>query len=290
MPRRQWNDGMEIDFDDLSAISSSLEIELYERVIYELMNRQQGVVFGDSFYVSYVNSTTVQVKLGNGLQYDNTQVDPEPKARLLYVASNTNKTITTPDGTHNRIDIVSIKADRAVIQTDTRNMKDVSSGVVTPTTENIESDWSSDLLVTAGTPSASPAVPSTPAGYIKLAEILVTTSTGIANQAAITDKRPRYQKPTSWKQVVAKTAAYTMDSDDDIITGDVSGGAFSITLLPVAGMTGKEIKIIKIDSSGTSLTIQANGSELINGANTQALAVQYEALNLYCDGTAWYIN
>src|SRR5437870_4466599 len=110
MPRSKFGDGQEVAHEDFDSLSGRVEMEVYDRVMYEVLGRQKDVVFGDSFAVSYVNNTTVQVKLGNGIQYDNTQVDPEPMMRRLFVAANTNKTITTPDATNNRIDIICIKA------------------------------------------------------------------------------------------------------------------------------------------------------------------------------------
>lgn len=288
-PRKNWEDGMEIIEGDLSEVSSALELELYDRVLYELMNRQQSVVFGDSFKVSYVNSTTMQVKLGNGFYYDNTQVDPEPQNRALRVASNTNKTIATPHGSLNRYDVVSIAPARAVSDTDTRNFKDAGTGDVSEVTMDIETDWESTLTVTQGTASGSPAVPSTPAGHIKLCEVLVTAVTGISGSGALTDKRPRFAKPSSWSDIQTVIAAYTADLDDEIILCNATSGAFSVTLPAVAVSEGKTFTMKKIDSSANAVTIDGSGSETIDGETTQTLDSQHSSMSIYCDGSAWYM-
>lgn len=293
MPRKFFNDGEEVVYGDLLAISSVLEIELYNRVIYELMRRQQNVVFGDSFTVNYTNSTTLSVIAGNGVQYDNTQVDPEPTTRLLYLPNAVAKTITTPDATNNRIDIISIRANRATLTTQSRNIKSAIDGTVSSVSSVTETDWLSDVLVTAGTPSVSPAIPSTPAGYIKLCEILVTAVTGIASQSAITDKRPRYQR--GGVKVVTKTTAYTIDLDDNTVLANAAGGGFSVTLPKAAdawdstNLIAREYTIVNIGASNT-VTIQANGAETIDGSNTQAMASQYTSLTVYSDGSQWWIR
>lgn len=289
MPRRIWSDGQEVLDGDLSAGSASLEIELYDRIIYEILDRQTSFMFGDSFIVSYINSSTVQVKAGNGFYNDGSQVDPECKNRALYVAANTNKSVTTPDPSQNRIDIICITPARAVIQTATRNYKDPSSGAVAPTTFNIETDWVSTLSVVAGTPSGSPVAPATPAGSVKLAEVLVTASTGISGSSAVTDKRIRYKKPTGTVATRSVSAAATADVDDGVILANAAGGAFSVTLPPVASSSGKRLVIKKIDSSGNAVTVQANAAEIIDGVNTQVISAQYTTIAVICDGSAWYL-
>ena len=293
MPRKIWNDGMEMTYADLSAASSALELEMYDRVLYELMKRQQNVVFGDSFSVTYVNATTVAVKLGNGMYYDNTQVDPEPMTRLLRVATNTNQTLAAADGSHNRIDIVCITPARATSATASRNQKDPNTGVVTLITQNIETDWVSTLSVVSGTPASSPAVPATPAGAIKLAEVLVVATSGLANQAGITDKRPRFRLG-GWSKVTAVTTTYIADQDDDVITANAAGGSFAVTLPTAASCfdsttkLSKKVTVINIGASGT-VTVTGNGSENISDSNTQAIATQYGALTMASNGTQWYL-
>ena len=290
MPRSQFNDGQEIVQGDLNAGSSSrLEMELYDRLIYELMGRQQNLCFGDGFSVTYTNGTTISVKKGSGVYFDNTQVDPEPMTRLLYLPTNTAKTITTPDASQNRIDLVSIAPARAVVATASRNFKDATSGAVSTQTLNVETDWLSLVTITAGTPSGSPAVPSTPAGSIALAQMLVTAVTGLASQSAITDVRIRYRYGNAVAALQAITSNYTVDLDDDVIKVNCNGGAVTVTL-PAASLTAKHrYTIIKIDSSGNALTIAGAGADTIMGSATQSVASQYTSITVYSDGSQWFI-
>lgn len=91
----------------------------------------------------------------------------------------------------------------------------------------------------------------------------------------------------STANVISKTTTYTAAVGDDII--NCSGSAFTITLYPASGNSGKSITIKKTDSSFSNIiTIDANGSETIDGSLTTTLNTQYESLTLYCDGSNWF--
>lgn len=286
MPRNQWNDGEEVVSGDLSGASSVLEMELYDRLIYELMNRQQNVAFGDSFTVSNVNTTTSQVKLGNGVYYDSTQVNPEPKTRLLYIAGNTNVTHTAADGSHDRIDLVVITPARTNLTTATRNTKDAVSGAVTGVSQVVQTDWLSTLAVVAGTPSASPAAPATPAGSLVLAQVLVTTTSGISGAGAYTDKRSRFQKTSSYGAVRSIAASATADSDDETIFCNATSGAIVLTLPLASTVSGKRFTILKTDSTGNTVTVQG---DTISDASTQVLSNQFGSMSVRSNGAQYYM-
>jgi hypothetical protein len=290
MGRQQWNDGQEILDTDLSVATATTEKELYDRVFYQLMKRQQNVVFGDSFLASYVNATTSLVKAGQGFQYDNSQVDPEPLTRLLHVSADTQVTHTAAHATLNRYDIICIKHNRANTVSQNRNKKDAGTGTVSSVSMVIRTDWASDLLVVAGTAAGSPAVPATPAGYMKLTEVLITAATGIAGSGAYTDKRSRYGNPSSWRTTKTLTAAATLDLDDEQVYCNANGGAFAVTLPAASLCAGKTLKLYKTDSSANAITVTAAGADLIIGSATQQLTVQYESLILDCNGTGWYLS
>lgn len=98
------------------------------------------------------------------------------------------------------------------------------------------------------------------------------------------------------KGTSVKTANYTVTTNDNrrVIKCDGSGGAFTVTLLPAetAG-DGFEVTIVKTsDDTATAtgaITIQANGSELIGGANNTRLQAKYAFTKMICDGSAWYV-
>ena len=189
MPRRFFNDGQELTYADLNAISSAIEREIYDRVVYEMLQRTQDAFFGDGFLVEYSAATSVTVNAGLGIQYDNTQSSPEANRRPVYNSAIVTKTLTTPDGVNDRIDIVCVKAARDTEISATRKYKDASDDSVTNQSLVVQTDWEADIIVTAGTPALSPVAPSTPSGYIKIAELLVEAGTGMAGSGAVTDTR-----------------------------------------------------------------------------------------------------
>jgi hypothetical protein len=86
--------------------------------------------------------------------------------------------------------------------------------------------------------------------------------------------------------VVTKTANYTASNRECILV-DASTGAITITLpTPSAGA---EVIVKKIDSTTNSVTIAQSGTESIDGAASQTLNTQWEAIHVISDGTNWYI-
>jgi hypothetical protein len=86
----------------------------------------------------------------------------------------------------------------------------------------------------------------------------------------------------------AKTSNYTLTLADDIVTGSVSGGAFTLTLPSAVGITGKQYILKRTDQTlGTMLNIATTSSQTINGVTTSTLARQYEELIVVSDGANW---
>lgn len=89
------------------------------------------------------------------------------------------------------------------------------------------------------------------------------------------------------KALAAKTATYTILVTDHIIVGNHATVAFTLTLptLAAAGV-GREF-IIK-NKNGAIVTVDANGSETIDGVLTRDLAFM-ESITIVSDGTQWLI-
>jgi hypothetical protein len=189
MPRKIFNDGMEITNQDLSEISSAIEREFNDRALYEVVQRTTDAFFGDSFKVAYVSPTSVQLANGLGFQNDAAAVSPEPSKKALYLPSSSTVNLQSPDGALDRIDIVCVRYAETNEVSASRKYKAPITNVISTQTFVIQKDKLAEVLIVAGTPNASPAVPATPSGYIKIAEMLVSAVTGLSGGGAITDKR-----------------------------------------------------------------------------------------------------
>ena len=89
--------------------------------------------------------------------------------------------------------------------------------------------------------------------------------------------------------VVTKTAAYTITTDNRVILCDATSAAFTVTLPTAVGIEGREFTIVKTDSSVNAVTVDGNGSETINGATTKALSSQWDKVTVVSDGSNWVI-
>ncbi len=272
-----FNEGQEVTRQDLNNLQINKEREFYDRIIYEMLGRNTDAFFEGSFKVTYVDSNTVQVAKGFGFQEDVAQVSPEPTIRPIYLDDDTNIDITAPHGSNPRIDLVCVKADRVVTESETRRYKATLNALPSDTSFDVETDWEADIVITPGTPAGSPAEPAVPAGYIKIAALYVTAITGIANQAAITDTRdlllslPRIASPY---QAIVGTETYCTHETLEAAIDAVAAGsrilivsnidvATAITIdknnLQIESLPGVDITE---DGAATGLIISAAGVRL----------------------------
>lgn len=83
------------------------------------------------------------------------------------------------------------------------------------------------------------------------------------------------------------TAAYSTVAADFTVLGNASSLAITVHLPNASTFPTKIYNVKKIDSSVNVVTISS--VSLIDGANTQALAAQWDSLQLQCNSTAWYV-
>jgi len=88
-------------------------------------------------------------------------------------------------------------------------------------------------------------------------------------------------------------ATYDLTTTDYIlnVTYTTTGAVTSLTL-PTSQVVEGRVIVIKDsggNASGNNITIDTEGSETIDGSATLVLNSDYEAVNLYCDGTNWHI-
>ncbi len=83
------------------------------------------------------------------------------------------------------------------------------------------------------------------------------------------------------------TSNQTLNSANNIVLGDTDGGAFTITL--PAGVDGTHYKISNVGSSGNTLTLTPDGSELLVGANANFDLFDGETLDLSYETTEGWV-
>lgn len=91
------------------------------------------------------------------------------------------------------------------------------------------------------------------------------------------------------KNIITKTAAYTLVEGDDVTLGNATGAAFTVTLPKAALFSGRQFIVKKTDASANAVTIDGDGTETIDGAATVALAVQYQSVTVLSDGSNWHL-
>jgi hypothetical protein len=90
---------------------------------------------------------------------------------------------------------------------------------------------------------------------------------------------------------VAKTTTYTVVASDEnkIIGASASGGAWTLTL-PVSSIsTGMRVVIAKTDTSANAVTITPS-SGTINGETSIELNTPYSMVEVYWNGSTWYVD
>jgi hypothetical protein len=87
---------------------------------------------------------------------------------------------------------------------------------------------------------------------------------------------------------IVSGSTYTLGNDVVLIC-DATAQNVTINLPAASGLDGRTYYVKKIDSTAHTCTIDANGSELIDGALTLVLATQWTAVTLITEGTTWYI-
>lgn len=93
-------------------------------------------------------------------------------------------------------------------------------------------------------------------------------------------------------QTATKTANYTVvEADrDKLFLVDATSGSLTVALLAAATAgDGFQIAVKKTDSSINTVTIDANGTETIDGNLTLTLSNQNEVAILTSNGTQWYV-
>jgi 1,6-anhydro-N-acetylmuramate kinase len=120
-----------------------------------------------------------------------------------------------------------------------------------------------------------------------------------ALQGLLADNTDRAISPQDLRDAVKSGVGYqygravatgqALTADDRIVaaTGGVSG--ISLILPQAATMQYKTFTVVKVDAGAGAVTLDAYGTELINGQQTYVLAAQWNRVTVWCDGTQWIV-
>ncbi len=187
--KQNFASGQEIIFQDLNKISSRLERQFYDRILKKIVADKSDAFFADDFKVLFTGATSVNVNGGLGLQTVASAQAFEPTIQPVYREGSTNLVFETPDNSNGRIDIVVVKAKLIDGQSESRKFKDEFTNVITNANTVVNSEWEAEFMIVKGTASTTPVAPSTPSGYLKIAECTINASTGLGSQSDINDTR-----------------------------------------------------------------------------------------------------
>ncbi len=135
------------------------------------------------------------------------------------------------------------------------------------------------LTLVAGLPSWQPATS---------ASVATPTATG-----TVTSYWPTIQ--SGLKSVTSgdySSNIFTMNTTDGFETYLFTTGNTNRTfaLAAAANNAGRRAIIKKVDTGTGSLTIDGNSAETIDGYSTVLIYYQFDSLEIYCDGAAWYVT
>lgn len=122
--------------------------------------------------------------------------------------------------------------------------------------------------------------------------LILNGSAGTLNQIPVSqgpNTTPKWITAASIFQPITEVSSlsYTVTSTDSFITAS-NGSSVTINLPPVSGLTGK-IYTIKRLSAASTVTIEPDGAETIDGASNYVLNAQYESAMIICNGSTWYV-
>lgn len=106
-----------------------------------------------------------------------------------------------------------------------------------------------------------------------------------------TDARQRRNaqtNPLPYRPTPSKTAAYRA-AYYDMVLCDPSGAGFTVSLPPATDRTGAWIGVKNTTSSTNTITLDADGTETIDGVGTYAISTAYRSVTVFSDGANWHV-
>lgn len=154
-------------------------------------NEERSGFLGNSCLVTVSAGLTMSIAAGVGWYDDEAESDAyAPVVKPIVVPVAVTTTLAAHDATNPRIDLICLAPGTTEEDSQSRNVIDPTSGSVSAQSVDKKVRNFYMLSVTTGTPAASPSAPSTPSGYIAIAQVRVPAVSGAVT---ITDVRPLLQ-------------------------------------------------------------------------------------------------
>lgn len=129
------------------------------------------------------------------------------------------------------------------------------------------------------------------------------TSLGVTNAATIggtvtgedlvVNNTTNLKQPIYYDTYACVTNTTISDSSiySTFVIGNSTGYGQTMTLPTAAAAIGMTIKfIVDVEPDTNDIVIDGSGDETINGAATKTSSEQWAVLEVYCDGTEWYVT
>lgn len=85
------------------------------------------------------------------------------------------------------------------------------------------------------------------------------------------------------------TADVIATESDGFLAVDATAGAVTVTLPSAWRYAGRIFYVKKVDASANTVTVEASGTDTIDGAASVALSGQYESVELYAQPDLWFV-
>lgn len=218
----------------------------------------------------------LQPSAGGGLNVNIASgIAVDPNGRIIVIDS-TSVTVDSPVGNPAKTLIVA-------------RPKLTNSGFIPEPTQPSNSvplhqDLDYDIVVLNGTPAPNPTFPATQAGDVVLVGINLT-----AGHATVVYSNFDFSAVNLPKQVQRSirqiSSNYTVVSSDSHIDVDATSNDITVTLPAASGFVGREVEIVKNDSSGNY--VEVTSPESISGEASQYIEDQWGSARFKSIGTTW---
>lgn len=168
------NVDQQVSSSDLNAVSSLL-YQIIRNSNLNITSESNVVISG--LAVTYTSGNTINISAGVAL-FSVPQTVSTYAGSIYYLNSPVSPTIAAADHTNNRIDGIDIQYTEVQGTSQTRNVINPGTGVISPTSVNTQILSTYNIQITTGTPSGSPVAPAIPSGFVRLATYEVPFNSG----------------------------------------------------------------------------------------------------------------